>query len=99
MKDFTPAGHGPKMVPVSKSIERLNTAIEEITMTIRNQYPQLIPYLNVASVANMNTQTQDLEASTKKDYLDMLTLALQKYKEKHQKDKNGNAKVKTGAPD
>jgi hypothetical protein len=77
----------------------LDASIDAITLIIRNQYPQLISYLAVTSVADKNTQTQDLVASTKRIYLEMLTLVLQKYKTEHQQDKNGNGKVKTGAPD
>ncbi|MFM9989187.1 hypothetical protein [Flavobacterium sp.] len=66
-----------------KTEAELNENILKITMTIRNEFPELIKYLNEMKVTIPDVKTPEISNKILKDYYDSLENLLRKYAPNH----------------
>lgn len=66
-----------------KTEAELNENILKITMTIRNEFPELIKYLNEMKVTIPDVETPEISKKILQDYYDSLENLLRKYAPNH----------------
>lgn len=66
-----------------KTETELNDNILKITMTIRNEFPELIKYLNEMEVTIPNVSTPEINSKILQDYYESLENLLRKYAPNH----------------
>ena len=62
---------------------KLNADILKVTMTIRNEYPELSKYLNEMSVTLPDVSSPEIDRKVMLDYYNSLTTMLKEYKPSH----------------
>ncbi|MEO8234136.1 MAG: hypothetical protein ABI549_01875 [Flavobacterium sp.] len=66
-----------------KTEAELNDNILKITMTIRNEFPELIKYLNEMQVTIPNVSAPEINSKILQDYYESLENLLRKYAPNH----------------
>jgi hypothetical protein len=66
-----------------KTEAELNENILKITMTIRNEFPELIKYLNEMKVTIPDVKTPEISNKILQDYYESLQELLRKYAPNH----------------
>lgn len=66
-----------------KTEAELNENIVKITMTIRNEFPELMKFLNEMPVTIPNSENPTINCKILQDYFDTLVDLLQKYAPNH----------------
>ena len=66
-----------------KTEAELNKNILKITMTIRNEFPELIKYLNEMPVTIPSDESPEINKKALQDYYDSLLDLLRKYAPNH----------------
>lgn len=63
--------------------KELNAKILKITMTIKNQYPELSKYIEEMPVSIPNEKNPEITLKNLKEYYDSLNSVLTKYMDEH----------------
>ena len=66
-----------------KTAAELNNNIVKITMTIRNEFPELMKFLNEMPVTLPNLENPEINNTILEDYYDSLEDLLRKYAPNH----------------
>lgn len=66
-----------------KTETELNENILKITMTIRNEFPELMKFLNEMTVTIPSEQSPEINIKILQDYYDSLETLLRKYAPNH----------------
>ncbi|WP_394758567.1 hypothetical protein [Flavobacterium sp.] len=66
-----------------KTEAELNESILKMTMTIRNEFPELMKYLNEMQVTIPDVKTPEISNKILQDYYDSLQDLLRKYAPNH----------------
>jgi hypothetical protein len=66
-----------------KTIDELNTNIVKITMTIRNEFPELMPFLNEMPETIPIQNSPEINQKNLLEYFDSLLDLLRKYAPNH----------------
>ena len=66
-----------------KTETQLNESILKITMTIRNEFPELMKYLNEMQVTIPDVSTPEINNKILQDYYESLENLLRKYAPNH----------------
>ena len=69
-----------------KTLNKLNTDILNITMTIRDKYPELLKYLDEIPVPISDEKNPEINSWILQDYYNSLEMLLKKYAPNHQSD-------------
>lgn len=72
-----------KNEPFDELEKKLNAKILKITMTIKEQYPELIEYLNEMPMTVPTEKNPEITIKNLNDYYDSLNAILTKYKLEH----------------
>ncbi|NEW80379.1 MAG: hypothetical protein GZ086_13355 [Gelidibacter sp.] len=72
-----------KNEPFDELEKKLNAKILKITMTIKEQYPELIEYLNEMPITVPTEKNPEITIKNLNDYYDSLNAILTKYKLEH----------------
>ena len=67
-----------------KTLNKLNTDILNITMTIRDKYPELLKYLDEIPVPISDEKNPEINSWILQDYYNSLEMLLKKYAPNHQ---------------
>lgn len=67
-----------------KTLNKLNADILNITMTIRDKYPELLKYLDEIPVPISDEKNPEINSRILQDYYNSLEMLLKKYAPNHQ---------------
>ncbi|KAB1157573.1 hypothetical protein [Flavobacterium luteum] len=67
-----------------KTLNKLNADILNITMTIRDEYPELLKYLDEIPVPISEEKNPEISNKILQDYYNSLEMLLKKYAPNHQ---------------
>lgn len=74
-----------------ESEKELNSKILEITMTIKEKYPELLKYLGEMPVTIPDKKSPEIDGKNLREYYDSLSSILENYAREHvAEDKNEN---------